>query len=63
MERSTIDWIALILVVVGGLNIALSSFGFDVLGMIFGSIAMLSNIVSWLIGLSAVYMLYGAFKK
>lgn len=63
-KKSTIDWIAMILVIIGGLNIGLVGVGgWNVLDMIFGSIPILARIVYILIGLSALYMLYVYFKK
>lgn len=64
MERSTLDWIVLVLVVVGGINWGLyGAFGMDLVNMILGSIPMVAKIVYILVGLSALYMLYGAFKN
>lgn len=63
-KKSTIDWIAFVLLIIGGLNIGLIGIGgWNVLDMVFGSIAILARIVNVLIGLSALYMLYGHFKK
>jgi hypothetical protein len=53
-----LDWIALILVIVGGLNWALVGlFGFDLVAAIFGNMSMVSRIVYVLVGLSAIYLL------
>ena len=63
-KKSTIDWIAFVLLIIGGLNIGLIGIGgWNVLDMIFGSIAILARIINVLIGLSALYMLYAHFKK
>ncbi len=57
-KLSTLDWIALILVIVGGLNWALVGlFNFNLVATIFGDMTMLSRIVYDLVGLSAVYIL------
>ena len=57
-KLNTLDWIALILVIVGGLNWALVGlFSFDLVATIFGDMSVLSRIVYILVGLSAVYML------
>lgn len=63
MEKGTLDWIALILVIVGGLNWGLYAFGYNLVNMIFGSWAMLEQIVYILVGLSALYMLYMETKS
>ena len=54
---SALDLIALVLVIVGGLNWGLVGlFSFDLVATIFGDMSMLSRIVYSLVGLSAVYM-------
>ena len=63
-DKSSIDWLALVLVIVGGLNWGLVGlFGFDLVAAIFGTMSMLSRIVYSLVGLAAVYMVYFATKK
>jgi uncharacterized membrane protein YuzA (DUF378 family) len=57
-KLSTIDWIALILVIVGGLNWGLVGiFDFNLVTTIFGSMPAISNIVFDLVGISAIYSL------
>jgi uncharacterized membrane protein YuzA (DUF378 family) len=52
----TIDVLAAVLVVVGGLNWGLVGlFGFDLVAMLFGPMSVLSRIVYGLVGLGAVY--------
>lgn len=58
MKLSTWDWVALVFVIVGSLNIGLSELGFNLLNMVFGSIAWLSMTVNYLIGISALYLIY-----
>ncbi|MCX6758155.1 MAG: DUF378 domain-containing protein [Candidatus Nealsonbacteria bacterium] len=51
------DWVALVLVVVGGLNWGLVGlFNFDLVATIFGDMSALSRGVYALVGLSAVYV-------
>ncbi len=53
----TIKIIALVLVIVGGLNWALVGvFNFDLVAAIFGNMTVLSRIVYTLVGLSAIYV-------
>ncbi len=53
-----LNLIAVILVVIGGLNWGLVGlFGFDLVATIFGDMSMLSKVVYILVGISAVYML------
>lgn len=59
MEKlSAVDWIAMILVVVGGLNWGLVGlFEFDLVATIFGDMSTLSRVVYSLVGLAAIYVL------
>ena len=56
MKLTTIDIIALILVIVGGLNWLLEAFGYNLVTGILGSIPLLVTIVYVLVGLSAIYL-------
>jgi len=57
-KLSTLDWIALVLVLVGGLNWGLVGFfNFDLVAAIFGVMSFLSRAVYGLVGLSAIYLL------
>lgn len=56
-KLNTLDWVALVLLIVGGLNWGLFGlFRFDLVAAIFGSVAILSRIVYILVGISAVYI-------
>ncbi len=58
MKMSVLDWIALILVIVGGLNWGLVGiFGFDLVAAIFGGMSIISRIIYTLVGLAAIYMI------
>ncbi|MBD3236599.1 MAG: DUF378 domain-containing protein [Candidatus Eisenbacteria bacterium] len=53
---NALDVIALILVIVGGLNWALVGiFNFDLVAAIFGAMSVLARIVYILVGLGAIY--------
>lgn len=58
-KLGTVDWLALVLVIVGGLNWGLVGFfQFDLVAWIFGdATTVLARIVYALVGLSAVYLL------
>ncbi|HEY3360816.1 MAG TPA: DUF378 domain-containing protein [Methanosarcina sp.] len=61
--RNSIDWIALILVIVGGLNWGLVGLlNFDLVAAIFGMGGLFARIVYILVGISAVYMIYSVTK-
>ena len=63
MKLNAIDWLALVLIVVGGLNWGLvGAFDFNLVDTLFGEGSALSRIVYVLVGLSAVYSLYTASK-
>lgn len=54
---TTLDWVALVLVVVGGLNWGLIALmDLDLVAMLFGDMSMVSKIVYGLVGLSAIYV-------
>ncbi|MFA6552881.1 MAG: DUF378 domain-containing protein [Patescibacteria group bacterium] len=56
-KMNAVDWVALILVLVGALNWGLVGlFKFDLVETIFGDMSALSRIVYSLVGVSAVYM-------
>lgn len=62
-KLSALDWLAMILVIVGGLNWGLVGiFKFDLVNAILGGIPLLQNIVYILVGLAAVYMIVIATK-
>lgn len=57
-KLSIFDWVAIILVIVGGLNWGLVGiFNFDLVKTIFGDMTFLSRIVYILVGISAVYLI------
>ena len=63
MKLTAIDWTALALVIVGGLNWGLvGAFDFNLVDTIFGEGSALSRIVYVVVGVSAVYMVYTASK-
>jgi uncharacterized membrane protein YuzA (DUF378 family) len=63
-DKSVIDWIALVLVIIGGLNWGLVGLlNVDLVELIFGSIPILQRIVYIVVGLAAIYLIYFATKK
>ncbi|MDZ7860037.1 MAG: DUF378 domain-containing protein [Candidatus Krumholzibacteriota bacterium] len=62
-KLNTLDWIALILVIIGGLNWFLVGIsGFNLVAAIFGDtaadISIMSKIIYILVGLSAIYTIF-----
>ena len=53
-----LDWLFLILLIIGGLNWGLVGlFGFDLVKTLFGDMSVLSRVVYTLVGISAIYLL------
>jgi uncharacterized membrane protein YuzA (DUF378 family) len=56
---SAMDWIAMILLIIGGLNWGLvGAFDFDLVAAIFGPMTLLSRLIYVLVGLAALYAIY-----
>ncbi|MBI4155064.1 DUF378 domain-containing protein [Candidatus Woesearchaeota archaeon] len=63
-DKGILDWIATILVVIGGINWGLVGlFDLDLVETILGSIPVLQKIIYILVGLSALYMIYYMAKE
>ncbi len=62
-RMNALDWAAMVLMIVGGLNWGLVGlFDFNLVAALFGSQTPLSRIVYVLVGLSALYSIYTASK-
>jgi uncharacterized membrane protein YuzA (DUF378 family) len=62
-KMNSLDWVALVLVIIGGLNWGLIGlFNFDLVAAIFGNMSSISRIVYILVGLGAIYMICSAAK-
>lgn len=60
---SALDWVALVLLIIGGLNWGLvGAFSFDLVAAIFGEMSIGSRIVYCLVGLSALYVIFFAMR-
>jgi len=54
---SAIDWVALVLVLIGALNWGLVGFfSFDLVAAIFGAMSAISRVIYALVGLAAIYL-------
>jgi uncharacterized membrane protein YuzA (DUF378 family) len=61
---STIDWIARVLLIIGGLNWGLVGvFRANLVSSIFGEATMASNIVYGLVGIAALYEIIRLFSR
>jgi uncharacterized membrane protein YuzA (DUF378 family) len=58
-KLKALDIIALILIIIGGLNwLLVGAFSFDLVAAIFGTMSVVARIVYVLVGLCAVYALF-----
>lgn len=61
MKMTPLDWIAFLLLIIGGLNWGLVGFfEYDLVASIFGDLSAVSKVVYALVGLSALYLLFKA---
>jgi hypothetical protein len=61
---NSIDWVAMVLVIIGGLNWGLFGISSNLdLGKMFFGYSIIARIVYVLVGLSALYMIYFAFQN
>jgi uncharacterized membrane protein YuzA (DUF378 family) len=63
MKKSVLDWIVLVLVIIGAVNWGLVAFNINVVELILGSVPVLVQIVYILVGLAGLYTIYMAAKK
>lgn len=62
-KMNGLDWLAAILVIIGGLNWGLVGlFDFDLVSAIFGDMSTLSRIIYVLVGLGALWNIYTVSK-
>ncbi len=62
--KNALDIIAMILVLIGGINWGLvGAFGFNVISAIFGAASMVGSIIYILVGISAIYGIFVFFKN
>lgn len=62
-HMNAVDWIALTLLIIGGLNWGLVGlFNFNVVAALFGDMSALSRIIYVVVGLSALYSIYTSSK-
>lgn len=62
-KANVIDWIAVILVIVGGLNWGLVGiFKWDLVAAIFGDMSGITRAIYALVGIAALYMIYTSTK-
>ena len=63
MRPNVIDWIALVLVIIGALNWGLVGlFNFDLIAALFGPLSILARIIYVLVGLAGLWLIYYAAR-
>lgn len=63
MRLNVIDWIALVLTIIGALNWGLVGLaGVDLVASLFGPMSVLSRIIYILVGLSGLWLIYLAYR-
>lgn len=62
MKKGVIDWIALVLVIIGGLNWGLAVFDINLVSSLVGA-GTLAKVVYGLVGISALWTIYLATKE
>jgi uncharacterized membrane protein YuzA (DUF378 family) len=62
-KMNPVSWIAVILVIIGGLNWGLIGFfNYNLVAAIFGAMSGLTRVIYILVGLSALYMVFWKFS-
>lgn len=63
MRLNAIDWVALVLVIIGALNWGLVGlFGFNLVAAIFGGVPVIESLIYILVGLSGLWMIFLAVR-
>ncbi|MBU1129076.1 MAG: DUF378 domain-containing protein [Nanoarchaeota archaeon] len=63
-KMNALDWIAVVLVIIGGLNWGLVGFfNWDLVAAVFGAMTLVSRIIYALVGLGALYGLIKLLVK
>ncbi len=63
MKLNKLDWVALTLVLVGGLNWGTIMFGLNLVSLTIGKVTFGEPIVYGLVGLSSLYVIFFTLKK
>lgn len=64
MRFSTLDWIFLILIVIGGINWGLVGLlGFDVIAALFGNMSGAARTIYAIVGIASLYLIIESITK
>jgi len=63
MKIGTLEWIVLVLVILGGLNLGVMGvFDYDLLGTLFGIGSMVNRVLYDLVGLASIWLIFMVAK-
>ena len=63
MKKDTMDWIAIVLTIIGGINWGLVGFfNWNLVDAIFGIASVTSRVIYAIVGLAALYLIYTVSK-
>jgi len=63
-DKNTWDWIALVLLIIGGVNwLLVGLFHWDLVNAIFGGVSWLRDLIYIIVGVAALYTIYYLTKK
>jgi hypothetical protein len=63
-KLSTLDWICVVLLIIGGLNwLLVGLFSFDLVAAIFGAMSTVTRIIYALVGIATLYILIALVPK
>lgn len=66
MKITALDWVAMVLVIVGAINWGfVGLFNYNLVAELFGEMSLLSRLIYDLVGLAGLYLIFavGAFKR
>lgn len=58
MAKNWLDWVAIVLVIIGAVNWGLYALGYNLVDLIFSAVSWLETTVYALVGLAGLYMIY-----
>lgn len=63
VKQNVVSMVAEVLLIIGGLNWALTAFGYNLVNMLFGSIQILEQAVYVIVGMAALFAIYEMVMK
>lgn len=63
MAKNALDWIALVLVIIGAINWGLEAVGYNLVELLFSSWPIVVSVIYWLVAIAGLYTIYYVIKK